>query len=237
MLDMLESRKQGDKLEHFRTNQGRFSDNINPVQKNMLHEEVRIHRKDARSSDSLRVKYNNNLNKSSDAPEESVMQMCIIMSKPFGEPNAPGISDEQKDKFNTLVQGGLNIATQLLNNVMNNMSYNDQIKDYAKDVAEVLSDGNLEIYPMNKAGILGQAAMGLHQISLNVNLIKGETEMAKTLIHEAFHIIGGCIDIEEKECRSYNFNNILKKMKKEKNIAYIQADDFAQFVMLHQSRE
>lgn len=113
---------------------------------------------------------------------------------------------------------------------------NSMIKDAIEKVIKVLQSNDLEIYPL-KGNWYGQAQVGYNQISLNVSLSHKSDDflysIAKTLIHEAFHIIGGCDvgtpddSIEDSTDQTTAFD----KISNCEAIGKMCADAFAQFVM------
>ncbi len=119
-----------------------------------------------------------------------------------------------------------------------NVKKNSTIKDAIEKVMEVLQNNGLEIYPLDKKWY-GQAQAGYNQISLNVFLShKNKRDflysIAKTLIHEAFHIIGGCKEGQSNDsiCLDrVSKDGAFKKIASRDNIESMEADDFAQFVM------
>lgn len=181
-----------------------------------------------------------------------VVQMYKMMENDYNGNEISWDSDQEKEQFWNAVNKGLILAQEKLKKVQ---THGDCLGTYAADVLKVLLDENLEIYPMTddeKTGIYGQAAVGRPQISLEVNNHNGNyKEMAKTLIHEGFHIIGGCCkknDNPQKSpgdpqfvadpgldtaCNSKDINAIYRELVKEKHKHRVRADAFAQYVMLY----
>lgn len=59
--------------------------------------------------------------------------------------------------------------------------------------------------------------------------------LEKTLIHEAFHIIGGCVEGQSKDliCEdSVEKDCAFDKIVSKNSIQEMEADDFAQFIMM-----
>lgn len=118
------------------------------------------------------------------------------------------------------------------------------ILDAVQQVRGVLQGTKtLQIFPYNDEESYAKAQQGYHQISINMNFLKAHENksdnkasyfyaLAKTFIHEAFHIIGGCLKGADGSCgdsvsKEVALNNIYRK----ESIKTMQADDFAQFVM------
>jgi len=111
---------------------------------------------------------------------------------------------------------------------------NNEIKSAIEEVIKVLKAQDLKIYPLDEEECCGMAMSGENAISINIELLSGNSfGIAKTLIHEAFHIIGGC-DNEEFDNSCSNF---LEKYEAWKLIGVLKtkdkmcADAFAQFIM------
>lgn len=135
---------------------------------------------------------------------------------------------DDKNKVNE----ALRIAIAHLNKALNE----DKIKscvvilEAIKDVIGVLQASDLKIYPFQNH--FGQAQKDLNEISINMDKLRRTSRiLAKTLIHEAFHIIGGCRGDNDETCD----NNMSKLGALSKiincSIEDMQADHFAQFVM------
>lgn len=99
----------------------------------------------------------------------------------------------------------------------------------------------LQIYPMCIAGTYGLSGYNEYAISININLLNGKVEqMAKTLIHEVFHIIGGCWNVDsdtgehtpkaETRSTSKNISYLYQQLNGAK-LEDMNADTFAQYVM------
>lgn len=104
------------------------------------------------------------------------------------------------------------------------------ICDALDKVYEVLSDEKLEIFPITNPGIYGQAAIGAKEISINISNHSNDNDVAKTLLHETFHIIGGGYKYTEFG-DSGSKDSALSNIKGKKSIDAMNADSFAQFVM------
>lgn len=136
-------------------------------------------------------------------------------------------------------QGKLNVALQEavrhLDNALNDSLVADNaiIRDAIQRVKNVLNDQDLKNYPLT-GGYYGQAQERLNQISINMDLLHDNAYvLAKTLIHEAFHIIGG---FQGRTMDSTCDDNMPKDaafsyMRKKRGISTMVADYFAQFVM------
>lgn len=143
----------------------------------------------------------------------------------------------QKDKEEVIEAIGVALSHLERALTEENVKKNNVIKDAIEKVIKRLRSRDLEIYPL-KGNWLGQAQKGPNQISLNVELSHKSDDylysLAKTLIHEEFHIIGGCVEGQSKDSvcsdklsRDRAFNKIASK----NNIESMEADYFAQFVM------
>lgn len=96
-----------------------------------------------------------------------------------------------------------------------------------------------EIYPLKTSSAVdGLAAYNDYKISIKVGMDIYET--AKTLIHEAFHIIGGCYNVKanppqpwdiEPSCGREVTGDSAYKVLKGTDISKMSADHFAQYIM------
>ncbi|MCM1102513.1 MAG: hypothetical protein NC409_00230 [Clostridium sp.] len=141
------------------------------------------------------------------------------------------------------VRAALKVALKQLENALmdKNVENSTVLKDAIEKIIKVLLSPKLEIYPLNKKW-LGQAQEGYNQISINMALLhKCDVQqndllfsIAKTLIHEAFHIIGGCVKGESNDdvCEGDMSKEVALKKIEDKAISSIDADFFAQFVMM-----
>ncbi|MCM1157778.1 MAG: hypothetical protein NC300_03720 [Bacteroidales bacterium] len=112
----------------------------------------------------------------------------------------------------------------------------ENIKKAIQDVLGVFKSPELLIYPFFID--YGQAREKYNKISINIEILHNKPFiLAKTLIHEAFHIIGGCKgkndDINDNDVPCDNRMSKKDALSKIENctIAEMQADVFAQFVM------
>lgn len=141
-----------------------------------------------------------------------------------------------------IVEIAISEAIKHLDNALNDekVGKNWVIKKAVQDVKEILENPKLEIYPFfGKSD--GLAEQKKEQISISTTLIVGALNsneklyrLEKTLIHEAFHIIGGCTKDESNDliCKDDVEKNIaFKKIESKSNIKEMEADDFAQFIM------
>ncbi len=149
-----------------------------------------------------------------------------------------------KVKFWTRVTNGITLAIRQLDRVMEAWIQesvpNHPLAIYAQSIKEVLEDDDLWIYPLNMTGYYGMSSYNKRAISVSIN-IRTEESMAKTLIHEGFHIIGGCWEItpdgkheprkDETSDTATRIDHLYDKMAG-KDITDINADTFAQYAML-----
>ena len=189
---------------------------------------------------------------SEDCPGDGgIIQMYKFMEQPHpqtGETDFCWDSDDERKTFMSNLSEGMESAifSLILFNMEVSLSEKKDVHmlrlaEYAREVQKVLADKDLEIYPMCDSDLLGLSQYNVNQISINVNKHEDPEEIAKTLIHEAFHIIGGCFDLvsgpngvervpkEEQACNASS-SVILRSIKglpKEK----INADTFAQLIM------
>lgn len=141
-----------------------------------------------------------------------------------------------------IVEFAISEAIKHLDNALNDekVAKHPVIKKAVQDVKVILENPKLEIYPFlgNSDGL---AEQNKEQISISTTLIAGALNsneklyrLEKTLIHEAFHIIGGCTEDESKDliCEDNVEKNIaFEKIVSKKRIQQMEADDFAQFIM------
>ena len=114
---------------------------------------------------------------------------------------------------------------------------------WAKEIEQILNSRDLVIYPMVSKDRDGQSAYDKWEISLDVNKLNKDIDrMAKTLIHEAFHIIGGCFKMVNGQhvynaaLDTANDSESIDDMYQEMSDARfklidVRADTFAQYVM------
>lgn len=179
-----------------------------------------------------------------------VVQMCVKMERNYNGDEIEWDDDQEKEQFWNTVDRGLELAQEKLKKVKEIKGF---LGTYATFVLAILSCSDLEIYPMidDRTGIYGQSAFAQVQISLEVNRHKGNPrETAKTLIHEGFHIYGGCWKINDApdrspgdphlvydqqldtECNSNAMDEIYGELAGRDKLR-VRADAFAQFVMLY----
>lgn len=180
-----------------------------------------------------------------------VVQMCVKMERNYNGDEIEWNDDQEKEQFWNTVDRGLELAQEKLKKVKEIKGF---LGTYATFVLAILSCSDLEIYPMTDddgTGIYGQSAFAQVQISLEVNRHKGNPwETAKTLIHEGFHIYGGCWKINDApdrspgdphlvydqqldtECNSNDMDEIYGELAGRDKLR-VRADAFAQFVMLY----
>lgn len=181
-----------------------------------------------------------------------VVQMYVRMERNYNGDEIAWDYDQEKEQFWNTVDLGLELAQEKLTHVKER---GDCLGTYATFVLAILSSPALEIYPMTDdigMGLYGQSSFAKLQISLEVNRHKGNPEeTAKTLIHEAFHIHGGCLKINDDpnrspedprlvydpqldtECNSNDIAEIYRELiGRDKRM--VRADAFAQYVMLYE---
>lgn len=153
--------------------------------------------------------------------------------------------EDEKTDFWSTVDNGLTLAKQHLNNTIqawqDEGDPNASLAQYAQRVLNILNSEELQIYPMRIKHTYGLSGYDEKAISLNIDMLMNKTEqMAKTLLHEAFHIIGGCWIVDpitnahtpRDETRSTSKRiSYLYDQLKEKTLESINADTFAQYVM------
>lgn len=206
-----------------------------------------IHEKDSASPDQrlintsrLRWEYGNHHIWDAPVQRQPVIQMYVRQTKTYDDSELEWEEGEEKAFWDT-VDAGLAMAVDQLGKEIRKSSPES---GHAKAVSDVLTDEKLKIYPMVDSGRVGQSAYGKKEISLEVNALNENVfEMAKTLIHEAFHIVGGCWQIDKSGsyvydsnldvgCTSQNAHWIYKTYLQGKERINIRADAFAQYIML-----
>ena len=180
-----------------------------------------------------------------------VVQMYVRMERNYNGDEIAWDDDQEKEQFWNTVDRGLALAQEKLKKVKEIKGF---LGTYATFVLAILSSSDLEIYPMTDdegTGMYGQSAFAQAQISLEVNKHNGDSwETAKTLIHEGFHIYGGCWKINDDpdrspgdphlvydlqldtECNSNDMDEIYGELAGRDKLR-VRADAFAQFVMLY----
>ncbi|MCH5274678.1 MAG: hypothetical protein J1E65_02470 [Lachnospiraceae bacterium] len=171
--------------------------------------------------------------------DNGVIQMWKLMTTSYGKLQPFKWAKDTQQPFCAKLNSAIALALSSLESFRNAaMQINDDttraLAGYALEAYGVLNDDELAIYPMRGASH-AQSGNGPHAISINVKKIIDDNEGAesvKTLIHEAFHIIGGGWVEKEYNCNATDINEMLEEMRgKEK--AAINADTFAQFVMCY----
>ena len=139
---------------------------------------------------------------------------------------------EYKKAVKKAIETAVNNLTIALNN--EKIKDNNVMKNAILEVISILKDPKLKIYPLDDEECCGTAEASEIAISINIKLLsKSPFALAKTLIHEAFHIIGGCCSNEiDEPCSNYCEKfEALKKIRDCMDIKEMCADAFAQFVM------
>lgn len=160
---------------------------------------------------------------------------------------------EWKDSETNRINGAIAAAVQKLKNVRMELFLNGggkgrdrhfAIECAIAGVIDVLAEEKepLYIYPLFKRSCFGEAAEGKHEISLTVSHQMSDFELQKTLIHEAFHIIGGCqeyidetgewVETPDDPCDDdLDSSKAFDFIKRFNDIRDMSADHFAQFIM------
>ncbi len=174
----------------------------------------------------------------------NVVQLYIPNEQTYQGESIVWEGDIEKNDFWDTVAAGFQMAKQQLEKTIqawiNEGNPDASLAQYARQVLDILNSDDLQIYPMCIPYTYGLSGFNEHAISLNINLLNKKNEqMAKTLIHEAFHIIGGCWEVDaagkhtpKEETRSTSKNiSYLYKQLNEVELKNINADTFAQYVM------
>lgn len=176
---------------------------------------------------------------------DNIIQLYTANNTTYSGEEIEWSNEEEKTEFWKTVADGFTNARQHLNNTM--QAWKDEgnpdapLAQYAQAVLNVLNSDTLQIYPMCIAGTYGLSGYNEYAISININLLNGKVEqMAKTLIHEAFHIIGGCWAVDpttnvrtpktETRSTSKNISYLYQQLNGAK-LEDMNADTFAQYVM------
>lgn len=137
-----------------------------------------------------------------------------------------------------IVEEAIFDAIKHLNNALNDpmVKKHKIIIDAIRNVINILEAQNLEIYPFfGKSD--GLAKIDEYKISIRTTLITQEKNLyrlEKTLIHEAFHIIGGCVKGESNDSiceENVDKDGAFEKIVSKESIGQMEADDFAHFIM------
>lgn len=191
-------------------------------------------------TDHLRYEYGDNHIWNVPIQRQPIIQMYHRMTESYDRGEIIWNKGE-KNEFWITVDAGLDLAKTQLKKGMNERT---PVKRYAIGVLDILNHEELRIYPMTGEGRVGQAAYNDYAISLEVNFLKNNVpEMAKTLIHEAFHIFGGCWKRDKKgnrvynekldvECKAKGLYGIYYREFRGKRLISTKADAFAQYIML-----
>ena len=177
--------------------------------------------------DNVCISYRSHCNNPNDC-----VQMVRFINHSFEKHNYYKWTSKNMDN----VKKAIELALEKLNKALSDQCINDNIviKDAIESVIGIFTDEELEIFPLFE-NYYGQARQGFKQISINMELLQDKPfALAKTLIHEAFHIIGGCkkgksLDLicADHTTKEAAFANICRKRSRET----MDADFFAQFVM------
>lgn len=168
----------------------------------------------------------------------SCIQMLKFMDRPyFAEEGSPTYSWATKDKemiesAKTTAISHLEAAQAGLASLPEN-SFKRIMEPAIKNVKEILGDQNLEIYPLT-GDSYGMAQRGSRQISINIVRLRNNLNtLAKTLIHESFHIIGGCTSEDYDIICDGNLSKgkAYEEISKVSDISVMPADYFAQYIM------
>ncbi len=187
------------------------------------------------------------------------IQMVTFLKYPYAQCDSVlfhgqhGRKYEWKDAETNRINGAIAAAVQKLKDVRKKLFLNGgdgggdrhfAIECAITGVIDVLAEEKepLYIYPLFKRSCFGEAAEGKHEISLTVSRQMSDFELQKTLIHEAFHIIGGCqeykdetgewVETPDDPCDdNLKGSDALGFIRVHNNIRDMSADHFAQFIM------
>ena len=175
----------------------------------------------------------------------NIIQLYQPMDTTYGNEEIEWDDANEKTSFWDTVDKGFANARQHLNNTIqarkNKGNPDAPLAQYAQAVLNVLNSDTLQIYPMCITDTYGLSGYNEYAISININLLNGKVEqMAKTLIHEAFHIIGGCWIVDSDTGKytpktetpedSINIPYLYDQLN-DKELKDMNADTFAQYVM------
>lgn len=136
---------------------------------------------------------------------------------------------EREDIMNAICRAKAKLKKALSDSLLNGY---ECIKKAISEVLDVFEKKPLIIYPLKSDDTLGKAAKEDYKISINIEKLHGKIViLTKTLIHEAFHIIGGCTGDNDIPCDNGMSKRDAFAEIKDCSIADMNADVFAQFVM------
>lgn len=151
---------------------------------------------------------------------------------------------EDQARINTAIANALTHLVNAHNYVINSRSNLAIIDNAIKAVYNVLSNDTLSIFPLsNRNSSYGVSAKGACEISISLKHNRTPFDFSKTLVHEAFHIIGGCMKYKNNQTDKRMIDSditceddmeqidALKYIMPHDDIIKIPADLFAQFVM------
>lgn len=170
--------------------------------------------------------------------DNGVIQMWQIVDKSYETQKDFNYRKGTENDFKNKLYSAMPMAQNRLKDFVTAASQDNDnnikvLAQYAEEAYNVLTKDALKIYPM-RGSSYGKAAARIDAISINVNMVLSNSvdNTAKTLIHEAFHIIGGCTTGKEVSCTSKDTNEMLNEMKNS-TLEAINADTFAQFIMIY----
>lgn len=176
----------------------------------------------------IQMKKQNNLVKN--IQFNSLMQCVKFNNSIFATGDRSPWGSKQKADVNVAIATG----STLLNDALS-ATADPIILQCIPLVKNVLDDTDLEIFKLTDPSFLAfSVPRGPHQISLNINLHNGNIqEIAKTLIHECFHIACGGISgpTEEWTCNKNKADSLLEIIGKASSDE-INPDSFAQFIVM-----
>ncbi len=149
-----------------------------------------------------------------------------------------------KEPYKETIQRAREDAITHLKNALSNSLINGNIiiRNAIQEVKESLENKAFVICPFFGCSTDGLAEAGAYKISIRTTLIRDivcgkvdQFRLAKTLIHETFHIIGGCTKEQSNDSiclDKVSRDDAFEKIASKDNIESMEADDFAQFVMM-----
>lgn len=178
-----------------------------------------------------------------------VVQMYKIYCKPYYEANrnrpdetSTTVRANMVNAWKNQIDTGINLAIEWLTYARDACT-DETVAEYIGGCLNVLCDDNLCIFPIR--GQCGASGYGVPDISIQYKMpaeggLSSNEVTAKTLIHEAFHIIGGCWEKQEDgsyiarndetNCRETDMDKLLTSIRS-KDKMDINADTFAQYVV------